>query len=238
MTERSGLNIGHIPALVWGAPSDSVIVAVHGSMSHKEDTVIRILAEEAAAKGLQTLSIDLPEHGERRDGTLCKPQFCVPELKAVIAHAKRHWREIRLLACSIGAYFSLLAYQDEPVRQAMFLSPVVDMQRLIENMMTWFSVTPERLEAEGEIETPAQTLYWDYYCYVREHPIAKWPVPTGIICGGADNLCEPEITRAFCDRFGCTLTVLPGGEHFFHTDVQLESYRDWLKKLTANAAVI
>lgn len=230
MIEQIRFNIDHIPALLWGAPSDSVIIAAHGNMSHKEDTIIRILAEEAAAKGVQVISFDLPEHGERQDDVLCKPQFCVQELKAVMACAKQRFREVRLFACSIGAYFSLLSYQDEPIRQALFLSPVVDMQRLIENMMSWFSVTPERLETEGEIETPAQTLYWDYYCYVRGNPTKSWPVPTCILYGEADNLSEPEVIKSFCNRHDCSLTVVPDGEHFFHTEVQLDAYRSWLRE--------
>ena len=36
--------LGAIPAVVWGAPSDTVYLAVHGNLSNKEDTVIRMLA--------------------------------------------------------------------------------------------------------------------------------------------------------------------------------------------------
>ena len=51
----------------------------------------------------------------------------------------------------------------------------------IGNMMGWFQVTPQQLEAEGEIPTPmGQTLYWDYYCYVKGHPIDQWDAPTAI----------------------------------------------------------
>ncbi|RHU10573.1 hypothetical protein DW716_00715 [Absiella sp. AM27-20] len=36
---------------------------------------------------------------------------------------------------SIGTYFSLLAYADEPIQHAWFLSPIVNMQVIVENMM-------------------------------------------------------------------------------------------------------
>ena len=37
--------IGHIPAALWGPPSDRVIVAVHGAQSCKTDVPFRLLAE-------------------------------------------------------------------------------------------------------------------------------------------------------------------------------------------------
>ena len=83
------------------------------SSAIKEDTVIEILAEEATKKGYQVLSFDLPEHGERKsDSTPCKAQICVNELSMIMDYAKKHWNEVNLFACSMGAYFSLLAYKN------------------------------------------------------------------------------------------------------------------------------
>ena len=58
--ERKEFTLNGIPAVLWGEPSDRVIVAVHGNMSHKTDVVIRLLAQCAAAKECQVLSFDLP----------------------------------------------------------------------------------------------------------------------------------------------------------------------------------
>lgn len=228
--KQTTLKIGNIPALLWGEPSDKLVIAVHGNMSHKADTVIDLLAQCAAQKGYQVLSFDLPEHGERKDEpTLCKVQTCVDELHSVMEYAKTQAKEISLFGCSIGAYFSLLAYRDEPLRHALLLSPVVDMQRLIENMMTWFSVSEERLQAEQIVSTPiGQTLYWDYYQYVKEHPVTQWSAPTQILYGSADSLCERDVMDRFVLRFGCHLTVLEEGEHFFQTPEQLTFYEKWL----------
>ena len=222
--------VGHIPAILWGEPTGHLIVAVHGNQSHKADTVISLLAEQAAARGYQVLSFDLPEHGDRKqEPTLCKVQTCTEELRAIMAYAKTLAQEICLFACSIGAYFSLLAYCEEPIQRAFFLSPVVDMERLIGNMMLWFSVSEERLQAEGEVATPiGQMLYWDYYQYVKAHPISHWEIPTHILYGSADNLCERDVLDCFTERFDCRLTVLEDGEHFFHTPEQLAAYEAWL----------
>lgn len=226
------LAIQHIPAILWGEASDRLILCVHGNLSHKADTVVEILAQKATEKAYQVLSFDLPEHGDRKgEPTLCKVQTCVEELHTVMDYAKTLAREISLFGCSMGAYFSLLAYPDEPLKQAHFLSPVVDMERIIQNMMTWFSVSEEHLQAELQIATPiGQTLYWDYYKYVKEHPLTHWAVPTNILYGSTDELCERDIVSSFSDCFGCRLTVLEQGEHFFHTAEQLSFYIDWLEK--------
>ena len=166
---KNNFKISNIPAVLWGDKSDKIFIAVHGNMSNKEDTIIQILAEEAKQKGYQVLSFDLPEHGERKDdNTPCKVQICVSELSIIMNYAKEHWKEINVFACSMGAYFSLLAYQNDVVEKALFLSPVVNMERIIENMMKWFNVTPELLQKEMTIETPiGQKLHWDYLCYVK-----------------------------------------------------------------------
>ena len=70
------ITINKIPSILWGEKSNKVFIAVHGNMSNKEDSVIKILAELVVANGYQLLSFDLPEHGERKTDTtyLCKVQ--------------------------------------------------------------------------------------------------------------------------------------------------------------------
>lgn len=230
VTDR--IKICGIPAMIWGEKSEKILLAVHGNMSNKEDTVIRLLAEAAAQYGYQTISFDLPEHGERiADGPPCKVQYCVQDLRKIMDYARSHWSQVSLFACSMGAYFSLLEYQNEPLNQSLFLSPVVDMQRIISNLMTWFDVSEEQLKSRQEIQTPiGQTLYWDYYCYVREHPIQKWDSKTFILYGENDNLCERETIDSFVHRFGCQLTVVESGEHYFHTQQQLADFSAWVKQ--------
>lgn len=230
--ERTKIN--NIPAIIWGEKIQKVIIAVHGNMSNKEDEVIKILAEDATSKGYQVLSFDLPEHGERKLDTayLCKVQNCVKDLKSIIEYAKTSYNEINLWACSMGAYFSLLAYKDEKIKQCLFLSPVVNMKIIIDNMMLWSNTTEEELIKKKEIKTDfGQTLYWDYYLYVKENPITNWNKKTYILYGSKDNMQNEEIIKSFSDKFNCELTILEGGEHYFHTEEQLKYYKEWLKNL-------
>ncbi|GAA0116199.1 alpha/beta hydrolase [Clostridium senegalense] len=229
---KDKFNISNIPAILWGKNSEKLFIAVHGNMSNKEDVVIQILAEEALKKGYQVLSFDLPEHGERKnESTPCKVQFCVSDLSIIMNYAKEHWKEVNLFACSMGAYFSLLAYKNDILRKALFLSPVVNMERIIENMMRWFNITPEHLQKEMIIETPiGQKLYWDYFCYVKQHPINTWNVDTNIMYGAKDELCEFETINYFTKKYHCELEVVDEAEHYFHTEEQLNVFKYWLRK--------
>ena len=224
--------INNIPAILWGEKSTKLIIAVHGNMSNKADVPIEMLANMATNRGYQVLSFDLPKHGDRKDeDTLCKVVPCVNDLTEVIKYAKSRWKNISLFANSIGAYFSLLAYKNEDLQHAWFLSPVVDMNRLISNMMMLFNVSEEKLEQEKEVPTPiGQNLYWDYYCYVKENPIEKWDVPTQILYGEKDDTCEFDTIKNFTERFNCDLKIVPDGEHYFHTEEQLKALEDWFDK--------
>lgn len=222
--------INTIPCFLQGADSDRVLVAVHGAQSHKDDPLFHLLSETAA--GCQVLSFDLPEHGDRKgEPTSCKPPACVRDLSVILDYVEDRWRHIGLFAVSMGAYFSLLACGNRSIEKAWFLSPVVDMEALIENMMTWFHVSPERLEREQAIPTPmGQTLCWDYLCYVREHPICRWPIPTEILTGGRDTLCDASVTAAFAKRFSCRLRTAEYAEHWFHTPEELSAVALWLRE--------
>ena len=225
------IKINNIPSIIWGEKSNKVFIAVHGNMSNKVDEVIKILAEKVVSKGYQLLSFDLPEHGERKENCeyLCKVQNCVKDLKQVMEYAKANYKEISLWACSMGAYFSLLAYKDENIKQCLFLSPVVNMKVIIDNMMKWSNITEEELKEKQEIKTNfGQTLYWDYYEYVKENPIVNWKKKTNILYGNKDNLQDENLIKDFCSKFNCELDILENGEHYFHTEGQLAYYKEWL----------
>ena len=89
-------------------------------------------------------------------------------------------------------------------------------------MMNRANVTVDELRARGEIPTEfGETLSWDYLCYVRTNPIV-WSVPSRILYGEHDNLTSFETISDFAQRIGAPLTVMKGGEHWFHTEEQME----------------
>ena len=152
------------------------------------------------------------------------------EIRAAAENLKAEYRSIILIANSIGAFFSMNAGIDKLINKAYFISPIVDMEKLIVDMMLWANVTQAELKAKSVIRTIfGEDLSWDYLCYVRDHPIS-WDVPTQILYGENDNLTSYETIRAFTERHNAILTVMEGGEHWFHTEKQMQFLDDWIRK--------
>jgi len=135
---------------------------------------------------------------------------------------------LTLAANSIGAFFSMSSLDETLIDRAYFISPVVDMKNLIENIMLWTGVSERELAEKQEIPTQfGETLSWAYLTYVREHPVL-WQVPTRILYGAHDNLTSLETIRAFAEKTGAELTVMPDGEHWFHTERQMQFLNQWI----------
>lgn len=138
---------------------------------------------------------------------------------------------VYVIANSIGAFFTMNAPINEKIKKAYFISPIVDMEKLITDMMTWADVTENELREKKEIKTQfGETLSWEYLCYVRNKPV-NWDVPTHILYGENDNMTAPDTMSSFAERIGATLNVMKGGEHWFHTKEQMEYLDEWLKNL-------
>ena len=104
------------------------------------------------------------------------------------------------------------------------------MEKLIQDMMIWANITEDELRVKKEIPTKfGETLTWDYLCYVHKHPI-KWHIPTYILYGERDNLTSIETISTFADRIDAQLTIMKGGEHWFHTEKQMEFLDSWVRE--------
>lgn len=222
------IEIAGIPALVWGEASEKVYLCVHGKMSCKESA--EGIAEIAAAKGYQTISFDLPAHGERQTETRrCDIWNGVHDLTLVADYVFHRWKQVSLYACSLGAYFSLHAYPDRPFEKCLFQSPVLDMEYLIRQMFLWFDISEERLAQEKEIDTPIDLMTWAYFQYVLAHPVEKWDVPTKILYGGKDDLQSLAVMQAFAQRFGCEMTLSENSQHPFMETADILIVQQWLR---------
>ena len=134
-----------------------------------------------------------------------------------------------LITNSIGAYFSLISLADKKIEKAMLISPIVDMERLILDMMTRANISEEELSIKKEIETPfGETLSWEYLSYVRKNPI-HWNIPTGILYAEKDNMTSISTITDFSKKINANVTVMPGGEHWFHTKEQMDFLDNWIK---------
>ena len=144
----------------------------------------------------------------------------------------KSYDSVILIANSIGAYFTMLSLAEKNISQALFISPIVDMEKLIADIMKQSNITEDELKSKKEVETEfGETLSWEYLSYVKNHPI-RWSVPTSILYGEKDNLTSKESITKFAEQIGATLTIMGNGEHWFHTDEQLNFLDTWVKKST------
>ena len=151
------------------------------------------------------------------------------------------YKSVVLVANSIGAYFSMNAVSQTnaesdsakkkitaKIIKAFFISPIVDMEKLICNMMDWAGVTEAQLEEKKMVSTDfGDDLSWEYLTYVRKNPI-KWKIPTEILYGEHDTLTSLETVSDFAHTHKSKLTVMSGGEHWFHTEEQMKFLDGWI----------
>lgn len=147
------------------------------------------------------------------------------EIFNAVKALKEKYDGITVIANSIGAFFCMNAGIDSLVEKAYFISPVVDMERLILGMMAQSGVTEDELKEKRVIGD----LSWEYLCYVREHPV-KWDAPARIIYGERDALVPYDTVKSFASEHNFTLDVMKGGEHWFHTDAQMRFIYNRIEK--------
>lgn len=116
------------------------------------------------------------------------------------------------------------------IKKALFISPVLDIERLILDMMGWENVSEKDLQEKKEIPTDfGEVLSWKYLCFVRGNPI-KWNAATEILYAGNAAMTSRQMVNRFVDSHNAKLTVMENGEHWFHTDKQLAFLDIWMKR--------
>ena len=158
------------------------------------------------------------------------PRATGREIRGAVDALKADYERIILIANSIGAYFCMCAEIDRLIAKAFFISPIVDMEKLILDMAARLNVTEEELRSKGVVQTNfGEDLSWEYLTEVRSFPL-NWNAPTEIIYGSEDNLTSLATITEFAERRNARLTVAEGGEHWFHTEEQLRLLDNWIRK--------
>nr|WP_321307663.1 alpha/beta fold hydrolase [uncultured Sphaerochaeta sp.] len=208
---------------------EKAVLYIHGKHGSKEE--LDRLKPLLQTKGYDGYAIDLPGHGQsKEDLTSFTPWGTKPLLQTFFGMLSRDYSQVTLLANSIGCYFSMHALQGKPIDNALFISPILSMERLITDMIAWAGVTEAILQKEKEIHTEfGEILSWDYLQFVRKNPI-NWEIPTSVLYAGHDTLTSRDTVDSFVNSHNADLTVYEKGEHWFHTPEQLEFLDQWIQK--------
>ena len=103
----------------------------------------------------------------------------------------------------------------------MLISPIVDMERLILDMLNRENISEEELRLKKVIHTSfAETLSGEYLSFARSNPII-WNIPITILYGKNDNITSFKTIIDFSEKINADLTVMENGEHWFHTEEQM-----------------
>lgn len=199
-----------------GAPEKKAVLYVHGKGGSAKE-----------AQHYNSLFSDCDVYG--LDYKTDTPWETKEEIQAEVELLNKKYDHIILIANSIGAFFSMNARVGNVIKKAYFISPIVNMEKLIIDMMMWANVSEQGLQEKQTIETEfGETLSWEYLSYVKNNPI-HWEVPTDILYGSKDNLTSLETVTAFAKKHNAKLTVMEDGEHWFHTKEQMEFLDKWMK---------
>lgn len=143
------------------------------------------------------------------------------------------YNNVTVIANSIGAYLTMCALGGKHMERAYFISPIVNMEYLITNMMKWCAVSEAELRNRGTIDTDfGERLSWKYLSWVRSNPIS-WSTPTAILYGADDNMQSLDTIRVFADKIRSEVTVMENGEHWFHTEEQMAFLDNWIRKINS-----
>ena len=213
---------GHVNLMTkegWAAArkKTGVVLYIHGKDGRAEEAEhYRTLFPDCDLLGLDYKSFTPWETGK--------------EIHETVVCLKLNYNSVILIANSIGAFFSMNADIENDIDHAYFISPIVDMEKLITDMMGWANVDESELRAKGIIHTDfGEELSWEYLCYVRNHPVS-WNVLTDILYGGRDNLTALDTIISFAQTHHANLTVMEDGEHWFHTEAQMRFLDNWIEK--------
>lgn len=148
-------------------------------------------------------------HGVDYQGSL--PWLVQEQIVSDYRILRREYDSVILLANSIGAYFAMHTLQNCDIQKALLISPILDMEQLILDMMGWAKVSEQELAQKGEIPT-------------------DWKVPTEILYAEHDHLTSLQTVTRFAETHNAHLTILEGGEHWFHTESQLAFLDRWMQQ--------
>ena len=159
------------------------------------------------------------------------PWDFIEEVNHIINKIVEQYGNIIIVANSIGAYFAMNALSKMKIKKAFFISPIVDMEKVILNMMTLANVSEQLLKEKQTINTSfGETLSWNYLEFTRKNPIT-WNVPTEILYAGNDNLTSRNTVNSFVENHNANLTIMENGEHWFHTEQQVDFLHKWIKNV-------
>lgn len=141
----------------------------------------------------------------------------------------KNYKEVVVIANSIGAFYTYEYLSDFNIKQAFFISPVADMHQLLLGIMMSKNIYLEKLKEERVIKIDDKTsISYEFYKSLENHQ-DSWNVPTEILYGERDNVIYIENIADFLAKHpNAKLTIKQGAEHYMHTKEEKEFIKKWI----------
>lgn len=155
------------------------------------------------------------------------------ELKEVIRtkfkELTENYKNIVVIANSIGAFYTYEYLSDFDIKQAFFISPVADMYQLIVGIMMSKDIHLQDLKEERVIVIDEKTSISYEFFKSLEHHNDNWNVPTEILYGEKDKVIYIEDIVEFLAKHPLSkLTIKRDSEHYMPTVEEKEFIKEWI----------
>ena len=150
-------------------------------------------------------------------------------LKKEFEKLTKNYKEVILIANSIGAFYAYEYLSEFNIKQAFFISPIADMLQIIINLMMKYGITRAQLKEKKEIKLDdGTTLSYDFYKHVSNYK-DKWAAPTEVLYGEHDEFVYIENIADFLAAHpNAKLTIKRNAHHYFHTEEEKLFIKKWI----------
>ncbi len=195
-----------------------VAVYIHGLKgSAKEEDDFAYLKDEYDVVGL-----------DYKDGN---PWELGDILREKFEKLTKNYKEIILIANSIGAFYAYEYLSDFNIKHAFFISPIASMLQIIINLVMQYGISEKEFKEKKIITLEnGQVLSYDFYKHVSNYK-DNWSVSTDILYGSRDDVVYIEdIADFLADHPQAKLTIRQGSKHYFHSAEEKEFIKNWILK--------
>ena len=196
---------------------DRVIVYIHGLHGNAKEANFYKFLSDYDVKGL-----------DYEDGN---PWEVGPIIKDKFQEMIKPYKEVVVVANSIGAFYAYEYLNEFNIKQAFFISPIASMFKIIFDYIFTGKISKEELKEKKLVTLEdGTTLSYDFYeRYSESDYHGNWNVPTDILYGSNDELVYIENIMEFLKNHPLSkLTIKQDAGHWFHTDEELDFIKSWI----------
>lgn len=199
--------------------SDKVMVYIHGLHgSYKEAEEYKYI------KGYDVRGLDYSDGNPWEVGPIIKEKF-----KEII----KPYKEVVVIANSIGAFYTYEYLYEFDIKHAFFISPIASMRKILFDYIFSGKVNKDELKEKRYITLDDGTVIsYDFYeKYSNNDYHGQWDTLTDILYGDKDELVYIENIADFLSSHpNSRLTICHDGGHFLHTEEEKEFVKNWINK--------